>query len=644
MSTTSPINIENACKNGDIQVIVNAKGNIKWNRKNSNNQTYLDIAIIHQQFDVIETLIGKGCVEFLQTNNFDKKILTILSTIELKNPEISEEFRHKISNTQYELMKNPNITLADIKDHLNKYTYIQNTLYKGLNIVDELLNFYCAGTDRRYETKTTDWRGNEQLLKYEFSHDLQIITYLIEHCNANVNSCGSIFCRTPLIAAVDAWTTRYNCYGSRDKNMSKKIVDLLLAYRANINECSADTYKSPLQMVICYSNKCDLIANANYLISMGAIPNSAPIDIRYIMYNDVALKWYVDNLLYKPEQGTQILKDICYYNSSDVYFYLVNNVEFSEDIKSNNFNSTNQSLLHVACSAGEYNDNALAAKSIPIINDLITKRGIKIDIQNSKGHTCLYSAIAHQNFYTAMYLIHQHNIIISERDLEAAICPISNGWCKFKLFNAIFNKFIAHYNFEQYVNPYCSYTLIKNYCMMGPTKIFSYWNEHDTQCSDILILEKLIKNLSIKYYSEVFDLLCKNGVAYIAEKLCVIPKNKEELLNEICTSPYLSTHYQHGKYNESRPFTKTMKMLLSMNIDLTHRINGSSPLHVLCNNKKALGEQIELLIEYGADIDAIDSNGKTPVSLARSAHKCKYDDKKNDNYIVKILKREGATK
>ncbi|PAA62749.1 hypothetical protein BOX15_Mlig017318g2 [Macrostomum lignano] len=66
---------------------------------------------------------------------------------------------------------------------------------------------------------------------------------------------------------------------------------------------------------------------------------------------------------------------------------------------------------------------------------------------------------------------------------------------------------------------------------------------------------------------------------------------------------------------------KIAKSLIEKNESLLHARNGDfeTPLHVACRNLKL--DIVELLLEYGADPNAIDGNGKTPIFGALSASK-----------------------
>ena len=239
---SSPIIIEKECEKGDIYIIRNAKNNIKWNRKNSNNETYYDIAIKYKQYEVAKELLKK----------YDYESIT----------ECSKEERDEIHDISSKMMINHIISLENIKNHISKYGKIQ-TLYNGSNVVNELLNLYCSGSNRIYEHRD-NW-GN--IIKLNFNNDLKIINFLIKECNANVNSI--LYDDTPLIRAVNKWI-------HSDKDVDKEIIDLLLDNGADINKYVTESiYRSPLLIAV----KWGKINHVNYLISKGADPKLCKLDI-----------------------------------------------------------------------------------------------------------------------------------------------------------------------------------------------------------------------------------------------------------------------------------------------------------------------------------------------------------------------------
>lgn len=657
----SPIEIENACKSGDLEVIKTASENkkIKWNRKNSSGETYTDIAIKHKRFEIVKKLVELKCL-------YNPEFSSILEDLGLvgsiKSNQVSSEYRRKIQEMSYNLMRAHTTTLLDIKEHISKYGHVV-TCYNGANVIDELLNYYCSGMDRKYYGEECGYfeyfgysghSNNKKVSVFEFKHDLEIINYLISEHNANVNS--TLYDNTPLISAVQVWSSTIN--KGRSELESKAIVDLLLEKKADINQYSEGSiYVSPLGAVLKYGDKKNIVKNADYLVSKGADPKRCMIKLKDIHFNEISLKWYVDNGLYRPDQGTQILGDVCYYGSSNAYHYLINNVQFSEDIKSNNFNGKEHSLLHDVCSASEYNDNAYGAKTIPMIEDLINNRGISVDIKDKDGHTCLYYAIRMQNLYAVQYLINDHQMIVTEEDLKIAILPnLSNSDRK----SSIHNILTKRYNETHTISvSQTSFETIVNFCSHGPSKIFDNWcgSSYTTVKDNIQIMNRAIENLSPEKYTDVFEMLCKNGLYEVADNLKKLSIKKgfgkikiknDTLIGEICSSPFLNTPIRVSCClgDWIYPFDKTLELLFDNTtghkVDPNVTFNGLTPLQILCNNKNASYNQIEILIKNGADVDAVDENGYTPLFYAKKKHNFKDYKGEQCNNIVELLIREGA--
>ena len=119
---------------------------------------------------------------------------------------------------------------------------------------------------------------------------------------------------------------------------------------------------------------------------------------------------------------------------------------------------------------------------------------------------------------------------------------------------------------------------------------------------------------------------------------------RKELLGQICSSSYLDTPIRVSCClgDWTYPFTETLKLLLVRGCDPNAKFNKSQPLHILCNNSHAMHEQIELLINHGADVDCTDCKGFTPLDYATKTHNYKNYYGEKCNNVVKLLIREGA--
>lgn len=336
------------------------------------------------------------------------------------------------------------------------------------------------------------------------------------------------------------------------------------------------------------------------------------------------LKWYIDNNLYTPSQGAKALYKMCEYSANETYNYLINNVEILEDIKSNNYNNSGKSLLHIVCNASETNDNWNGSKSIFIIEDLINGRGIPVDIKDKTGKNCLYYAVSSQSSNIVKYLIEKYNIKVTSDELNASIEPrLCNS--KFKLYiHKMINK---KYNIK-------SIEIIRQYCSKGPKFIFGNFPvDYHTVEQNLEIIKNAIHNLEKEDYVEAMELLSTNGIHDCINLINI--DIKEGLLTKICSSDYLMTPIRVSSWLGSwlYPFDNVIECILKKEVNVNEEINGQTPLHILCNNPNSTIKQIELLIEYGANIDAIDKFGHNPLFYAK---------KNNYKSIVELLIREGA--
>jgi ankyrin repeat protein len=604
-STTlvTPIQLEKACKLGNLDLIKNAPDTVKWNRKNAENKTYIDISIEHKQYDVIKELIKRGChyksIDHPELNHI------LIDKGYVINNEVSPKERKKIYDISYQLMINPKTTVEDIKQHLKKYVHI-TTLKDECNIVNELLHLYsgCFSSDRKYEEiNYNSWKSwQNERKQIEFKHDLEIVKYLVCDCNADINSIRRE--STPVINIVRKWCR------SPNEDVSKQILDFLLEKGANINQSflSASVIYEVLN-----SNSTDIVNKLNYLISKGAKPQSCTINIEELAFNPVAVQWCVENNLYTPEKGTKMLLKVCKYSSLNSYLYLTNNCSFSKDIKSNNFDYTGHSLLHEVCYSYNYDDKALS-----MIDDLVNNRGLWIEVQDNENHTCLYYAVLQQNLSIVQHLLNMYSMKVSKEDIFAAVCPhLVNSENKLTIYQLLIKKY-------KEVHPESiGLDVIKKY--YEKQQLYFNNNHHDTS-----ILVECCNDLNDKDYEEAFEIFCKDGMSKLAKQIDdikTITKVRSGLLSQVCS---LDKYLDHT----------IIELLLTKGADPNEKIDRSMPLHKLCKNKKASLSCFTSLINYGADVDAVDDDKHTPLYYAKLYYtKTGYYVY---NHIIKLLIREGA--
>ena len=539
---------------------------------------------------------------------------------------VSNVDRELISSVSCNLMKQSSTTLQDIKTHVNKYGHI-TTLYSKSNVVDELLNLYCSGMGRKYKKEIGPY-GKDGIETFEFNNDLSIIEYLICDYNANPNSvyCGA----TPITAAVHSWCYCHINDGKRYESTTQAIIDFLVLKGADINTPSNSYIYDPcLATVLKWGDKKNRLIKLNYMIGLGADPQCCKIDLEDILFDAVSLKWCVENSLCTHEQGVKVLQKICIWAASESYHYLINNVTFDSVIQSNNFNNSGHSLLHDICSASEFNDNRNGALSIPIIDDLIA-RGVSANILDQDGNSCLYYAVDNQNLRAVQHLITKYKLQVTENDLEVAASPrLTNSEHKAAIFNAL----------KQNSNTKsASYETIKDFCSRGPSFIFGDWTtEYTTVLNNIKIVSNAVDNLPKDKYIKVYEMLLMNGLYKVAKKLGDV-RFKKELLCMICSSPYLDTPIRVSSClgDWTYPFTKTLELLMIRGADPLIELNGLQPLHTLCKNSHALTDQIQILIDYGADGNS-KCMGSTAHDYAKKAHNYKDYNGRVRNQVVKLL-------
>ncbi len=585
---TSPLIIERACRLGNIDIIKSAPDNIKWNRRNEQNQSYIDIAIEYQQYDLVKELIKRGCKyeSCIDPGCWLDEHDVALESILVNATDVSHEKRTNIRELSKKLALSKDITVNDIKKHVSKYGHI-TTLYKNLTVINELLVLYTS----------IEGRSNS----VEFKHDYDIIEYLVLQCKVDVNIQTHSY--TPLISICKRWAN-----GEITLEQGKKLIKLLIDNGANINQTITSYHKSALHAVILNNKDTNTVdtadiklAKINYLIHCGADPLKCNIVLEDFWADQMMIKWYFDNCLYIAERDKDTIYKVCEYGYALVYFYIIRSIYTEKGFE----HGENPDLM--LRSVFDFGSCDHESEYISIIDDLVQNRGATLNDNNY-----LNKAVNHQRFNVVKHLISKYKLTVSIDTVQLAICPKSliNSSNKYKIFTYL----VQIYDIKEH-----AISLIEQLCgnfdpFFGSDKLMAKQNES--------ICKSLIQKLDQSQYEKVYAVLCKSGIPNIHNLIFLLGKIViPGLLSEICS---VSFHYE--------TYIKILETLLKNGADPNERINGEYPLHRMCRKSTVYIADIQLLINHGANVDAIDNDGHTPMYYV------------NDKDVIKLFKREGATK
>ena len=557
---SSPIEIEKACRVGNIDIINSALPSTKWKRKNVNGQTYLDIAVAHNQYDVIVELLKKA--KFLISDiPKNAKIRNLLIANNCINSTVIEEEKYNILSLIYKLCRNNDTTVSDIVLCVETYGRVYP------NISSILLSLYCDAEDRYYDSKNT------------FNKDFDIIKTLVNKFSADCNYENDNK-NTPIVGAV-----RTLCFksinGNRNETLTKLIIEFLLVNGADINKsCRWYTGRnSCLSMALkhCTNDNFELIIT--YLLSLGLDPKICHVTLSDLWTNPISLKWCIDNIAIEQSEIISAITLICEYARSDSYFVLID--KLSVEL----FDANSYRLLYLTCKASNSNSNEDGNKSIVIIDHLVNVK--KVPLHESY----LDVAISMNNYNVILHLINGYGMIISEDNIKKSMMtsPCDNEK-RFKLYCFLTDKYFLATG--------------DNYAIKTINVLKSGSSKHP----DSLIISHAITKLSTAECDDAFDVLCKSGNFEIAKKIPK-PTIKYGLLSYIC------------KTLAHKNLTDTVNFLLNCGCDVNEKINDESPLHVVCRNSQAYDSCIELLISHGANMEYKDVYGKTPYDYLDSNSK-----------------------
>src|SRR6185503_8111072 len=110
---STPLEIEAACENGNIDIIKNANKNIKWNRRNHNDESYIDIAIKHNQYKIVSELLKLGAKYNppIGMPSINVELAKILEEFKISLGEVTHDERKKVHDMSYKLMQDCRTTL-----------------------------------------------------------------------------------------------------------------------------------------------------------------------------------------------------------------------------------------------------------------------------------------------------------------------------------------------------------------------------------------------------------------------------------------------------------------------------------------------------------------------------------------------------
>lgn len=78
---------------------------------------------------------------------------------------------------------------------------------------------------------------------------------------------------------------------------------------------------------------------------------------------------------------------------------------------------------------------------------------------------------------------------------------------------------------------------------------------------------------------------------------------------------YFKVHFFAFHFHSLLQIFELLNWFCCISVDYFHQEKGNCPLHVAAQSGQPL--QVELLVVYGADPGAYDSNGKTPIDHAK---------------------------
>lgn len=617
--------IENACSEGNIEFITSiVQDKRRWNRKNKNQKTYLDIAIENKQFETVKILIEKGCDINLASQNFDKTTEDILKCILKK---FDTNVRHDIArfmdnfilkkrtlikNLSEEIAKNNKITLNDLIKFIDENKYI-NDDYPGFLIEEGLLICFC------------EFHHNDN-----FSEKYKIIEYL--------------FNNVP------------NKYISQTSNLATS-----LATSLNLHNHTQSDYSRLFGLLIKYTKNFENSANVILKAFLELDPSPEYFDIinkiREFLYDNSAYKnlnnlfsathseimHNHNSLLFLHRHGYNFDYDnikTFIERLSDSYFINVESYMFFVNLKNCHrsifvgSNTGNQTLpLHKFCNKTRFHWNDDDDRKVNpenslklIISHMINVMDVPIDINDEFHNSALYYAVLCKSFNIVKFLIEDCNAVIT---INVIMCSLKSKEQK------IFDFLIQHTKEKLSCEILLNNFLNQNFSIFGNF----YYQCPFPMITSILNLMEQSEN------TIVFDILCRHGLYDFAKKLS--PEYvRVGLLSDVCKHPDISFKIYdfHSKLTHW-PFMDTINLILKLNPQSINEVcndNFMTPLHYLCNNPNASTEILELLIENGADIYARDKNLNYCIFYTNSH--CKFDNCSHEsNCLKKILNREGLS-
>jgi len=662
-----PIQIEQACKDNNIKFIETIEQSVnKWNRKNEQNMSYVDIAIENKNYDMAEILITKGCklnldkikypIDIKLQNILDKNILNkniLNENVESNNMntnvshEITTKMRKILHDEIVKLVHNCNTTIVDIKNFLSMHKCSTETVYENLTIKNELLLLFCNGHYRTYkETQNVKKRycdyNEQKIITYHFKHDVEIITYLLEQgANPNCVRCecsgwggSNDLTFTSIIGELS------KTYGNRNDDENIIIIDLLLKHGADINFGKILAIYMWLEKIDNSDVKNNKILN--HLCDKKAIIDESVVRNRNLTYFSGSLLTtycpYVNKLLFLQSNGFEFTKDdivkclhrVCEYSYVESYLFLTNLPVMERDILINL--DLWKYLLPISLDLWKYLlpinlvcgyepcegyelvkiTKTINRQSKIIIDDMFKKWSVPVDIKNNEGKTSLYYAVTHQCLQNTTYLINTYDAQVTKDIINVSLRPnLINSNDKSIIFAKVFGKFNENES-ENAIDVFDEYMeFCYKYCTAGK------------QNSDILknIIETIMTNDQNKQNntSKILNSLCMNGY-YEHIKLLNCTKIENGLLSEICKIWNIGeTGYCSGQnMNNLYMYMETIKVMLLIDNTIINETDNDkkTPLHHLCKNKGANHELLKLLLNFGADVDATDKFDKIPYEYA----------------------------